>query len=602
MFQEGSFIENYTERMIQSMKMINPDWTEKEIRDTVKEMIDEQGQNPNVIVDNNYIGETRDTTLLSISDYFLDSDDILAGNTTLYKNQYNAKNPNAVMLQSFLNKRKKIKKGMWQYIKTDPRKYADEDRKQGNVKKQANSYYGGSGTPLSAFYSKYSGPSTTCTAQGVISTAMNLFEGLVADNYLFFDLNELCEWLIYVEKDYEDKGIDDFIERIKKDELKLRLMDKIIYKKDNDDKIISKIVDNMDKDFATFVYYKNNIFDLISHTKKVQKIFYRIFEEIENMEYVDVDDIDWKSKKNISKICDENNINDPDAYNKFVNKTYFMDPNDPPKNIKDDLEELKDIVLKYVYTPYLGFDRIYRLKNFKRKCVTVIDTDSNILSLDPLVDFIDDTIIKGETFGRNEENNMFIMINTLTYILTAAITDHLLLYGKFANIPEEYRPLYNMKNEFYFSILVIGKAKKRYISKMRLREGNLLNPPKNDVKGFDFKKATCSEYAEKVYMNIVKKYVLGDEINVTGMMSALTSFRNEIIESIRSGDRRFLPNGSPKEIAAYADPSSEQSVRGVYTWNILYPDNMIELPSKVSLLKLNIFKEPKFLLKYQDID
>lgn len=158
MYQEGSFVNEYTERMIRSIKKINPNYTDDEIKEVISEMIDERGQNPTVVADNNYIGESRDTTLLSVTDYALDNDDIIAGNTTLYKNQYKAKNPNAVMLRTFLDKRKAIKKGMWQYIETDPRKYANEDRRQGNVKKLANSYYGGSGAPSSAFYSKWSGP------------------------------------------------------------------------------------------------------------------------------------------------------------------------------------------------------------------------------------------------------------------------------------------------------------------------------------------------------------------------------------------------------------------------------------------------------------
>lgn len=279
----------------------------------------------------------------------------------------------------------------------------------------------------------------------VISTAMNLFEGFVADNYNFFDMNELSEWLLYVEDQFDEIELDDFIVPCNKEELKERLVDKIIYRNETDSEIISHIVDNMDDDFATYVFYKNNIFDLIDRTKKIQKLIYKIFESVKNLEKVNEKDPDWRNYVD-EEILIKNNIFSPDKYNKFVNKMYFMDPNDPPENIIEYLEELKDIMMKYIYTPYLGFDRIYRLKNFTRKCVTVIDTDSNILSLDTLVDFINDKIIKGEMFDRSEEANTFVMINTITYILTAAITDHLLLYGKFANIPEEYRPLYNMKN------------------------------------------------------------------------------------------------------------------------------------------------------------
>ena len=47
-----------------------------------------------------------------------------------------------------------------------------------------------------------------------------------------------------------------------------------------------------------------------------------------------------------------------------------------------------------------------------------------------------------------------------------------------------------MKNEFFFSNLVLAKVKKRYLSKVLLREGNRLKKPKYDIKGFDFKKSS----------------------------------------------------------------------------------------------------------------
>lgn len=119
-----------------------------------------------------------------------------------------------------------------------------------------------------------------------------------------------------------------------------------------------------------------------------------------------------------------------------------------------------------------------------------------------------------------------------------------------------------------------------------------MNPPKYDIKGFDFKKATCSEYAEDFFMGIIKKHIINsDSINLREILKEIKDFRFKIRESIERGERTYLPNASAKEMAAYKNPESEQSVRGVLAWNMLYPDNMIELPSKVSMVKLNIFKE-----------
>lgn len=140
--------------------------------------------------------------------------------------------------------------------------------------------------------------------------------------------------------------------------------------------------------------------------------------------------------------------------------------------------------------------------------------------------------------------------------------------------------------------LVIGETKKRYMSKILLREGNLMNPPKYDIKGFDFKKATCSEFAEEFFMSLIKKHIINsDKIEVKEMIQAINAFKSQIKESIQRGERKYLPNASAKEMKAYKNPESEQSVRGVLAWNYLFPDNRIDVPTKVSLLKLNIFKE-----------
>lgn len=143
----------------------------------------------------------------------------------------------------------------------------------------------------------------------------------------------------------------------------------------------------------------------------------------------------------------------------------------------------------------------------------------------------------------------------------------------------------------WFLRLIIGKTKKRYISRITLREGNLMNPPKYDIKGFDFKKATCSEYAEERFMKIIKNHILNsDTIEIKSIIKEMREFKNEIETSIRKGERKFLPNAAAKDFNAYKNPESEQSVRGVLAWNMLFPNNQIELPSKVSMLKLNIFK------------
>ena len=98
---DSKFIKKYRKKMTSIMKDLNPDWDEKFIEDTITDMIKKDMVNPRVTLDNNFTGENRDTTLLSVLDWTLDRKPIICGNGTFYKNQHEAINPVARMLDGF---------------------------------------------------------------------------------------------------------------------------------------------------------------------------------------------------------------------------------------------------------------------------------------------------------------------------------------------------------------------------------------------------------------------------------------------------------------------------------------------------------------------
>ena len=589
---DSKYLKKYKERMCQAMMQANPTWKKKDVEKIIERTIEERLENPTVTLDNNYTHEQKDSTLLSVLDWSLDRKPLIAGNGTFYKNQYEALNPTREMLDEWADNRKFFKKKMFQageIYGTNSREYNDNDRKQLNEKINMNSYYGGSGAKTSAFYSKWSGPATTLTAQSVISTAEQTFEAFLADNYVFLNLTELIEWIRSILK--KDFYLDDFIVRVKRQDVIQHLLSRILNKEENDEEILQNYLTDCTNDELTFLYYKNNMIEFIENHNPVKDMIIDILEKVENYDHVNEKDPQWL-RYIPSKHYDEFKNQSAKKWNKFVNKEMFMDPNSPPDSIIKELDALSECIIKYVYTEYLSFDRIYRLKNFFRNTVTVIDTDSNFLSLDILMNYLLNSVIEPDGYGRSQRHNEFVLINTITFIITKIIRITLDFYGKQSNIPEEYRGRFDMKNEFFDELLVIADKKKRYITKQTLREGNYNNPPKIDTKGFDFKKATTSEYAEKVFNQLIKDYVVTPEhVDVKSLINGLRAFKKEIITSIRNGERKFLPNGNAKEFGAYKEPGREQSVRGVLTWNYLYPDNQIELPAKISLVKMNIFNE-----------
>ena len=130
---DSKFISKYVKRMTKYMSNINPDWDKNDIEKIVRKMVKEQAMNPMVTLDNNYTGESRDTTLLSVFDWILVRKPIIAGNGTFYKNQNEAINPITLMLDEWADSRKAFKAEMFKVGETlgfDSHKYHDLDRNQ----------------------------------------------------------------------------------------------------------------------------------------------------------------------------------------------------------------------------------------------------------------------------------------------------------------------------------------------------------------------------------------------------------------------------------------------------------------------------------------
>lgn len=438
----------------------------------------------------------------------------------------------------------------------------------------------------SAFYSTYSGPATTGTAQSVISTTETFFEGFLVDNYKFIDINECFHFMnLVLEQEYK---LPKWIKHVSEDALINRMCDSF-YDEDYPEEyreLISLYVSSLSQEEIDKIYYKNNLEVFTERHDEILYLFDELFSSVKNLNYAEtVEDIPLEYIDKFSG-SDKDKIKD---YNSFVNREYFLDPNDPPESIQQVLKKLNEYYFNIVYMPFMSVDRIHRLKYFPRKTVCIVDTDSNILALDNLVQFFKDKVLSG-SYNRSEENNKFIIINALAYFITSTVTDTLLEYGKHSYIPEDYRPRFNMKNEFYFSKLVIGRKKKRYISAIKLREGNLLEPYKPDVKGFEFMKATTSSEAKKRFDRIVSTRILESDLpDVMGILSDLKEFEDDIRYSIENGDKTFLPLGNAKDLSAYKKPYTQQGLRGALAWNLIYPDRQISFPSKVSILKLNVF-------------
>ena len=136
---KSSFLEFYKSDATDALLDMNPNWDRADVEKLVEREMKENFQNPKVVIDNNFKRQTQESTLLTIMDWAIDKEPLIAGNGTFYKNQYEAANPVANMLDGMLKKRKAYKKEMFKVEDKTSQRYKDLDLLQQIQKINANS-------------------------------------------------------------------------------------------------------------------------------------------------------------------------------------------------------------------------------------------------------------------------------------------------------------------------------------------------------------------------------------------------------------------------------------------------------------------------------
>lgn len=542
------FIKRWKKDMRNTLKTAYPNISKKEINEFLDKEIEKYIKNPTCRIENNYLGKKIESNLLEIVDWIDRTKPICAGHGVFFRDQHTVGNALAQMILKFLRSRKLFKSKLADY---DPAsyEYATFDRKQLSEKINVNSIYGAFGNTTSFIFNKFTAPAVTGTGQSLISTTEIAFEMFMANNALFNNLDECMTFLNNV-KNEECTHDASFLIDVSIDDVCSRLMEMFYKKKDNYLNIVYEYLEMLSQEELNRIYYKNNLYEFSKHDK-INKLL-----------------------TNIIRGTNE-----------------FKNPNKVPESIKGYLEDLWSYYKEFVFYNHIPINRIQRLKNDKRKCVITIDTDSNMLNLDPWMQFMFNDIIAPDSFnnGRDKMELKFISINTMACIITNMIGTVLEKYTSTSNVPVDYRGYINMKNEFYMPRMILTNKKKKYMSTIRLREGNEIYPEKIDLKGMEFLKSSATEETRERFKSFIKKRILHtDNVQITELLQDMQKFEDEVVNSLNSGEKTYIIPKSVKELEAYKEPFREQGIRAVHAWNSIYPDKAINLPAKIDIVKLNL--------------
>lgn len=473
------------------------------------------------------------------------------------------------------------------------------------------------GASSSVFYNVHVATSITRQGRSSITSSIMLFESFLANNIKFGSLDEIISFIDHVvteknERKYKDSDILD--ENISKESVFAKLILSCGYRwlpDDADEEIVWRILNRLDQTELNRIYYKNNLFSFFDNSLPLRIII------------------------NILKKLD----------------SPFIDPNNPPSSIMDDLDLLVDLIKEYVYYHYQTIDKIERAETLIRQVDLTTDTDSCIITLNPWYQFISEKVkneniklkhYETDAIKMMEKDNMneasdatkesdmeFIydfkndeviqrkrlinpliiipedamrhsIINILAFVLSKLLRDYFDRISITNNVTNEAHPfcLMNMKNEFLFMKILLTDAKKNYATLVELQEGHLIpkDPSKQlDIKGLAMDKSVIPESTRNalskiLYENILKpKYI--DQMKVINDLAVL---ERHIFDSIHNGSTDYFKPAKVKSIVNYKDFNSTYQAKASVIYNLLKDEDepaiQLDTQNAILIIKTKINK------------
>mgnify|MGYP004459984643 CR=1 FL=1 len=569
---ESLFIDNWVQQMTKMLLLEDPTRDPIKINDYLVKYAESHIVNPPVLVVNNYRNVYRRDGLLEILQIILSGKVILGGDACLYVQHSKQLSVMYKVIKSLQDDRNAKKAKRQEYDKvTEFARWLFYDIGQGNAKIAVNALYGVLGYMKFPLFNVNLAQSITAMGQQIISTATCCFENFMSDNIKFVSFTELVQYISEINDEYktimteEDPRRRDILALIDDDitvnDVINRLSRKVGFLIDHDKSaIILRMIERLEPDALKMLMFKNNVHEF-NNTEFMRKFYMSLYGKIDSLSVPELYAFEKQEKTGT--------VADPSA--------------------KDDVKYLFEIYDVFVHYNHPIFDRVRRCRYTDKHSVLYIDTDSNFLGLDEFVQWSAQLM---NADGIHDMKFIFKSVSVFTMVLSHVIKTNYMSFYQSLNMAPEHGGLIKMKNEFFFPILFFGLVKKRYIGLMLLQDGKMLNDGLGlpEIKGFDFKKAGTKKFVRDRFESIISDLILHtDQIEPIKVYKAFDSIKAEIRDAIMNNDTMFYKQATAKQFDQYKAPYSNQTSKSAIIWNILNPDDKLELPAEIDVIPINIY-------------
>ena len=483
--------------------------------------------------------------------------------------------PSSLIIKEWMDTRSALKQIELEALEAgDIEKWREYKNKEVKVKQNTNSIYGAS-TMQNSFVSNVDiGGGITAQARNFISEMQWTIERYVSQNLAFNDVTEALCWIDSLNKKInritmEDLSYIDYIPtiddclhkfiEITKDVPNIRKQCKDMHK------TLFLMFENMNKAKRVVFYYTCNPVILIDRNPKI---------------------------KNIMKDFITNGIE-------------FINPYKIPEELKEDINHLKHLLDIFTFIDTCTYERVNKYLTHKKRCCILSDTDSTMPTMYKIVK--DTLMCCGLSDLESDEMVMTKLSMFYTAIVTAILDNACLRFVKDCNSYKEGKEIFMiMKNEFYFSIVLLFPVKKNYIGIQKLDEGKVVPPEKQlAITGRSLGGSSLNEYVSNAMDTLIEEKVLkSPKYNPLDILIGVNNIKKHIVDSILMGDKTFGIYARYNGIAHIKDPDRSTAARASLVWNVLYPQDQLVPGDPIYTFTTNLYGESdldRIPDKYNDI-
>ena len=563
----NNVVDRYRDRMIEMYSKTHPNIDINVIQQLTDELIKSRLKDIPCVMHNNITHERIETTMVNVFDWVETRNPIISGNGTFFMQHKEYLSPTVKMLEKLQAKRKQVKKEMYKHSKGSTQ-YTNLNVSQLSIKVIMNADYGGSGTPLSPFYSCYIPPATTGSAKNITTSLICCLELFSGNRNPWAKLNNINEMFDLIFTVLEDKRTDR----------------KLINASYSVDEVASWLLSRTNspsrKDKEITVLYLSTL-----TPKELSKLMFAFNPRLLLRDYL-ATDVNTISRYLIENQLDIRNIT-PESINKAG---YGVNA---PVEIADLIRDVSELIVDNCVYPFIPNDCEVRANNMDRIIVCVTDTDSLMVQF---ASFIDDFQARTDGF---KESCLVASAFGMRLFIEHIIPTFVEYIAEFCNIEDKYyRDKFVFKNEFAFLSMALI-AKKMYASSMFVQEGNPRDPHQIAVTGLSFKKRDAAEFLEPIMLDIYDRYILtGSKINIAGVLDEFYALRNKLL-NVLDTDPSYYKVLSVKDASAYEKSKTlPAQMRGSIVWNNIMPDEEILPMDRVYVIPLSF----DLLDKYATMD